>query len=61
MAEKPQCLALVQGDVIGLVALDLILRIALARVMHVTFVVHVARVHAYDPATDPASFGIQLA
>jgi hypothetical protein len=48
----------VQSDVIGLVAFDFVLRIILARVMDVAFVVHVARMHPDDTATDPASFRI---
>lgn len=56
--KAPQCLALVHGDMIGLIALDLVLRIILTRMMDIAFVVHVARVHPYDMAADPASFGI---
>lgn len=46
------------GDVIGLVALDLILRIILARVMDVSFVVRIFRVNLNDPATDAARLGV---
>ena len=49
---------LVQSEVIGLVAFDLVLRIILARMMDITFVVHVARMHSHDPAADSASLGI---
>jgi hypothetical protein len=46
----------VQGDVIGLVALDLLLRRVPARVMDVALVAHVARVDLHDPPlTRPAS------
>ena len=53
-----QRLALVQGDMIGLIALDLVLRIVLARMMDIAFVIRVPRVHPYDAAADPTSFGI---
>lgn len=43
---------------IGLVALDLVLRIVLARMMDIAFVVRVPRVYPYDAAADPTSFGI---
>ena len=56
--KEPQWFALVHGDMIGLIALDLVLRIVLARVMDVAFVVHVGRMHLYDMAADPASFGV---
>ncbi len=56
--KEPQCFALVHGDMIGLIALDLVLRIILARVMDVAFVVQVRRMHPHDMATDPASFGV---
>lgn len=46
------------GDVVRLIALDLVLRIVLARVMGVTLVVHIPRMHPNDMASDPASFGI---
>ena len=54
----PQCFTFVQSDVIGLVAFDLVLRIILARVVDIAFVVHVARMHPHDMAADPAGFGI---
>src|SRR5215471_5898532 len=44
--------SLVQGDVIGLVALDRILRFLLAGVMDVTFVVHILRVHLHNSTAD---------
>ena len=56
--KEPQCCSLVHGDMIGLIALNLVLRIILARMMDVAFVVHVCRVHPHDMAADPASFGI---
>jgi hypothetical protein len=48
----------VHGDMIGLIAFDLVLRIVLARMMDIALVVHVPRVHPYDVTGDPASFGI---
>lgn len=56
--KPPQCTTLVHGDMVGLVAFDLILRIALARMMYVTLVVHIALVHPHDPTGDQSSFGI---
>src|SRR3546814_18080995 len=43
--------ALVHGDVVGLVALDLVLRIGFAATAHVAFVICVARVHLDDIST----------
>lgn len=57
-ANTLQDFTLVQSDVIGLIAFDLVLRVILARMMDITFVVHAARMHPYDVATDLASFGI---
>src|SRR5579871_3755999 len=56
--QLPERPALVQGDMVGLVALDLILRLVPARVMHVAFVVHVLAMHANDTAAHPAGFRI---
>lgn len=56
--DEPQCLSLVQCNVIGLITLDLVLRIVLTCVMDVAFVVHIARMHSHDVATDPTSLGI---
>ncbi len=53
-----QCFPFMQRYVIGLVALDLVLRVILARMMDVTFVVHILRVYSYDMATDPPGLGI---
>jgi hypothetical protein len=53
-----QCFALVHGYMIGFIAFDLVLRIVLARMMDIAFVVHVPRVHPNDVAADLASFGI---
>ena len=47
-----QCSALVHGHVIGLVALDLVLRIVLAAVTRVTLVGSVADIHLGDVASD---------
>jgi hypothetical protein len=52
-ADAPKRRSLVQSDVIGPVALDLVLGFVLARVVHVAFVIHVLRVHLNDPAADP--------
>jgi hypothetical protein len=57
-ATMSQCLTFVQSDVIRLVAFDLILWIILARMMDVTFVGHVARMHPHDMAADPARFRV---
>lgn len=56
--ETLQCGSLVQGDVVSLVALDFVLRVIRARVMDITFIVHVFFVHLHDPAADAASFRI---
>ena len=56
--EPPQCFALMEGDVIGLVALDLLLRIVRARVVRMALVVDVLGVHAQDTAAHPAGLGI---
>ena len=58
MAKVPQCLTLVHSDVISLVAPNLVLRVVLARMMNIAFVIHVARMHLHDMAADSASFGI---
>jgi hypothetical protein len=44
--------------VVSLIALDLVLGIIAARVMDITFVVHIFYVHFHDSAADAASFGI---
>src|SRR3546814_4895814 len=53
--------ALVHGDVVGLVAPDLVLRIVLAAVAGVAVPVEVLHVHFGDLAADVASFGIPRA
>src|SRR3546814_10420701 len=50
--------ALVHGDVVGLVAPDLVLRIVLAAVAGVAVPVEILHVHFGDLAADVASFGI---
>src|SRR3546814_2339065 len=50
--------ALVHGDVVGLVALDLVLGIVLAAVPGVAVPVEVLHVHFRDLAADVAGFGI---
>jgi hypothetical protein len=47
-----------QGNVIGLVALDLELRIIFAGMMRITFVFRIARVYLDYPAGHMAGFGI---
>lgn len=46
------------GDVVGFVALDLILRLVLSCMVGVAFVIHVSSMHFYDMACDHAGFGI---
>jgi hypothetical protein len=58
MVKRAQGSALVQGDVIGFVAFDLVLRIIIARMMDIAFVVHVSCVHPHNETTDPTGFGI---
>lgn len=43
---------------IRFVAFDFVLRIVLTRVMDITLIVNVARMHPDDMATDPARFGV---
>src|SRR6266851_5965828 len=47
-----------QGDMIGLVAFDLVLRVVRAGVMDVALIGHIFGVHPHYPACDPACFGI---
>jgi hypothetical protein len=54
----PQASTLVQSDMIGFVAFDLVLWIVRARVMDIAFVVHIPRVHAHDTAADSVGFGV---
>jgi len=54
----PERAALVQSNVAGLVALDLILRIVRTGVMDVTFIIHVLCVHPHNTAAYPAGFGV---
>src|SRR6185312_2340943 len=49
---------LVRGNVITLVALDLVLRVGRARVMRVALVIEVGRVDLDDSAADMPCFGI---
>ena len=51
-AKTAQCFAFVQGDVIRLVALDLVLRVILAGMVDVALVVHVLGMHPNDSASD---------
>src|SRR5213080_693667 len=50
--------ALVQGDVVGLVALDFILWLSLARVVRVPFVINVLHVHLDDSPADVPSLRV---
>jgi hypothetical protein len=54
----PQCSTLVQGNMIGFVASDLVLWIVHVGVVDVAFVVYVLGVHPHDTSADPARFGI---
>jgi hypothetical protein len=47
-------------DVVGLVALDFILRIFLARVVCITFVSNIFCVHLNDPAADVPGLRVQV-
>lgn len=58
MIKQAQCLPLMQGDMIGLVAFNLVLRVVLTRMMDIAFVVHIARMHPDDMTANPAGFGI---
>jgi hypothetical protein len=48
--------SLVQGNVIRLVALDLILWLICARMVNISFTVHILRVHFHDSAADVTGF-----
>src|ERR1044071_1539644 len=59
LASKPsQYPAFVQGDMVGLVALDLVLRLVPAGMVDIALVVHVLGVHPDDAAADPPGLGI---
>jgi hypothetical protein len=49
---------LVQGDVIRLIALDFVLRILLARMVDVSFIIHILRMHFHNPAADVPGLGV---
>lgn len=53
-----QCFALMHGDVVCLVALNLVLRVVFAGVVNVAFVVNVCCVDFDDMAADHACFGV---
>lgn len=57
-AQVPQRASLVQGEVIGLVALDLVVRIIRAGMMNIAAADHIAGVHPDDAAADPAGLRI---
>src|SRR5690606_13472134 len=50
--------SLVHGDMVSLVALDLVLRLLLAGVARMAFVLGVASMHLGDLAADPPSLGV---
>jgi hypothetical protein len=58
LAQTPQRLAFVQGDMGGLFAFDLILRLIFVCVMDVAFVIQIFGVDAHDFAADSTSFRI---
>lgn len=58
--ELVQYRAAVQSDVVGLVALDLVLRIVRGAAMRVPLVVDIARVDLHDAARHMARLGISL-
>src|SRR5277367_5229782 len=43
---------------IRLIALDLILRVTVSRMMYVTFVVHILSVHSHNPAANTTSLRV---
>src|SRR5947208_13636849 len=57
-AYAPKRTRLVQSHMIGLVALNFVLRVLLARVVDISFVIHVLRVHLDDSATDSSGLRI---
>src|SRR6185503_5264857 len=50
--------SLVQSHMIALVALDLILRVVLARMVYVALVGHILLMHPDDPAADVTGFRV---
>jgi hypothetical protein len=58
VAKVPQYLTLVQSDVIGLIAFDLVLWIVPARVMDVALVIYVLGMGPHDTAPNPPRLGI---
>src|SRR5262245_3011511 len=57
-AHESERSSLVQGDVLGLVALDLVLRVVLARMVDVSLPIHVFRIHLDDPAADASGLRV---
>ena len=55
---KSEHRTLVEGNVLGLAALDLVLRRFGARMVRIAFVFEIARVDANDDAADASGFGI---
>ena len=58
MAEPGERRTLVEGDMIGLAALDLVLRFVCARMMGIAFDLELARMHAGDRAAGAPRLGI---
>lgn len=58
ISQLGESVTFMQGDVIGFIAFDCVLRFVGARVMSIAFVVDVPGVHFDDPAADAAGFGI---
>jgi hypothetical protein len=54
----PQGSTLVQSDMVGFVAFNLVLRIVRTRVMEIAFVIHIPFMHTHDAPADPACFRI---
>jgi hypothetical protein len=58
LVKAPQYRSLMQGEVIGLITLDFILRFIRAGMMNVTFVGDVASMHFHDFSMHPPGFRI---
>jgi hypothetical protein len=59
-SETPQSTVLVQGNVISLIALYFVLRVVLACVMSITFVIEIFGVHSHNLAADTAASEFQI-
>jgi hypothetical protein len=58
MADEIQSGALMQRNVIGLIALDFVLRVVFARMVNIPLVMNVFCVDLHDPAANASSLGI---